>query len=149
MTPKLRQTVYYLGTIASAIVGLSLLWGALTADQAAALTGRIEGVVGGVITLLGGGATATAARTVGQQIKAGMFDAPPAVTAVQAMQAIGDEYRRVTEQVATGLARLQEAAAVVPAASVQPQAPVDVPPAVAELIAAVGRHGVDQRAPGA
>lgn len=74
MGPKVRQTIYYVGTVITAVIGCALLWGGLSADAAHS----IVNVLGGVLTLLGAGAPAVAARTVGKQMKNGKFDENPA-----------------------------------------------------------------------
>ncbi|MBO0676766.1 hypothetical protein JRC04_04740 [Mycolicibacterium sp. S2-37] len=70
MTPKIRESLYYVGTIIPAVLGLFLLWGGLDAGAA----NHIGDVVAGVLALLGAAAPGTAAVKVRQQRKDGTFD---------------------------------------------------------------------------
>jgi len=83
MTPKIRQTIYALGTVISAVLGIALIWGGVnpgTADNA-------NQIIAGLLALLGGGAPAVAARTVAKQTQAGAFDnVPVAEQAISAIQ---------------------------------------------------------------
>ncbi|AVJ50244.1 holin [Mycobacterium phage Mendokysei] len=78
MTPRLRQTVYLLGTIASAVVSIAALWHGISDDAAAGIVNAIQGIVG----LFGSAASATATVIVAKQRKAGAFDEQPATEAV-------------------------------------------------------------------
>ena len=83
MTPKIRQTIYALGTLISAVLGIGLIWGGVTAGTA----DHVNTVIAGLLALIGGGAPAVAARTVAKQNKQGAFDNVPiaeqAITAIQ------------------------------------------------------------------
>jgi len=83
MTPKIRQTIYAVGTLISTVLGLALIWGGVntgTADNA-------NQIIAGLLALLGGGAPAVAARTVAKQNQAGAFDnVPVAEQAISAIQ---------------------------------------------------------------
>ena len=104
MTPKIRQTVYAVGTVATAILGLLSLWRVIdpnTASQASA-------AVAALLSLLGVGAAGTAAVVTNKQRHEGMFDNhAPADVVVGAVQAVIDakkhaetEANRVAEAVA-------------------------------------------------
>lgn len=85
MTPKIRESLYYVGTIVPAIIGLALIWGGI--DQASA--DSIGDIIAGVVSLLGAGAPATAAAKVRQQRKDGTFDTPsPAEAVVKGVEAV-------------------------------------------------------------
>ncbi|AHG24054.1 holin [Mycobacterium phage LittleGuy] len=67
MSPKVRETLYYLGTIIPGVVGIALIWGGLDAGSAES----IGDILVGVLTLLGASAPAVAAKKVNEQRKDG------------------------------------------------------------------------------
>ena len=86
MTPKLRQTAYGLGTIATTVVTLLALWHGIDGTTASALGNAITAILG----LLGIGATATAGVVVSRQRSDGTLDftgtaAEQAVAAIDAV----------------------------------------------------------------
>lgn len=86
MTPKLRQTAYGLGTIATTVVTLLALWHGIDGTTASALGNAITAILG----LLGIGATATAGVAVSRQRSDGTLDftgtaAEQAVAAIDAV----------------------------------------------------------------
>lgn len=107
MTPRIRQTIYRLGTIASGVLGIALIWGGISQGTA----DHINTVLAGLVALLSGGAPAVAARTVTAQTKGGVFDnVPPADAAITAIQATIEQaitaqadVQRVTEAVTNAL----------------------------------------------
>lgn len=109
MTPRIRQTIYRLGTIASGVLGIALIWGGISQGTA----DHLNTVMAGLLALLSGGAPAVAARTVKEQSKEGVFDAvPPIEMATQAVQAIIEQklsadadVQRMTEAVADAVTR--------------------------------------------
>ncbi len=115
MTPRIRQTIYRLGTVASGILGIALIWGGISQGTA----DHINTVLAGLIALLSGGAPAIAARTVKEQTKSGAFDSvPPAEQAITAIQA-------TIEQAITAQADVQRVTdAVTQALSSTPVGPV-------------------------
>ena len=70
MTPKIRQTIYYIGAAVPSILGLALIWGGI--DQGAA--DSIGDIIAGFLNLIGAAAPATPAIKVGQQRKDGTLD---------------------------------------------------------------------------
>lgn len=85
MSPKIRQSLYYLGTIVPALLGLGLIWGAV--DQGTA--NNVADIVVGIVSLFGAAAPATAAVKVGQQRKDGTFDpVSPADAVVNGVQTV-------------------------------------------------------------
>lgn len=115
MTPQIRRTIYQLGTVASSVLGIALIWGGISQGTA----DHINTVLAGLVALLSGGAPAVAAKTVKEQAKGGVFDAVPvaeqAITAIQA----------TIEQAITAQADVQRVAeAVTSAASGSPVGPV-------------------------
>lgn len=85
MGPKLRQTVYYLGTIVSGALGIALLFHGVSADAA----GNINSMVAGLIALLGGSApAAVAAHTITKQRADGAFNNSPVDQVTNGIQAV-------------------------------------------------------------
>lgn len=80
--PKIRQSAYLLGTIATSAVTLLALWRGIDTNTATALGNAITGVLG----LLGVGASATAGVVLSRQRKEGVLDAQSPVD--QAISAI-------------------------------------------------------------
>ncbi|AHY26944.1 holin [Mycobacterium phage Nairb] len=94
MTPRIRQSIYLVGTIASAAVALVALWNGITAETAASITDTVQAVVG----LFGTAASATATATVSKQRKAGTFDKQPvAETVVNGVQAVIEAHEAATK----------------------------------------------------
>ncbi|ALF00877.1 holin [Mycobacterium phage Serenity] len=73
MSPKIRQTIYLLGTAAPALLGIALIWGGLDAESAA----DIGDIIAGVVSILVSGAPAVAAGTVRSQRKDGTLSTSP------------------------------------------------------------------------
>ena len=84
MTPRIRQSIYLVGTIISAVVGVALLWGGLTAESA----NHVSQLVAGLVALLGGAAPAVAAKTVTKQMNEGRFDENPADQVIKGIEAV-------------------------------------------------------------
>lgn len=80
--PKIRQSAYLVGTIATSAVTLLALWRGIDTNTATALGNAITGVLG----LLGVGASATAGVVLSRQRKEGVLDAQSPVD--QAISAI-------------------------------------------------------------
>lgn len=107
MTPKVRQSIYRLGTAVSAILGLALIWGGISQGTA----DHVNTVIAGLVALLGGIPPAIAGKTVKEQAKQGAFDSvPPAEQAITAIQATIEQaitaqadVQRVTDAVTTAL----------------------------------------------
>jgi len=99
MTPKIRQTLYLLGTVATSLVTLAAVWHGIDGGTATALGNTITAILG----LLGVGATATAGTVVAKQRTDGTLDftgtaAEQAVAAIevvntQAVAAVSDRDR--------------------------------------------------------
>ncbi len=86
MSPKIRQTAYGLGSIATTIVTIMALWNGIDGGTATAVGNAITALLG----LLGVGATATAGVVVAKQRKEGTLDfsGSPAQQAVDAITAV-------------------------------------------------------------
>ncbi|BBY78886.1 hypothetical protein H7I53_17810 [Mycolicibacterium pulveris] len=137
MNAKTRETIYYLGTIIVGGVGLAVTVGALTADQGS----NIGQIVTGLLTLLGAGAPALAARKTGEQRKGGVFDNPVG-TAFDQLGTIKSQVDVTVEQaqakVAEAVAVIQGATATLPgAAAITNAVTAALPPEVAALIEGV------------
>lgn len=88
MSPKIRQTAYTLGTIATSVVTLLALWRGIDTHTATALGNAITAVLG----LLGVGATATAGVVLSKQRKEGTLESQsPVDQAISAIQATVDQ----------------------------------------------------------
>ena len=73
MSPKLRETLYYLGTLVPGALGIALIWGGIDAGAA----NSIGDILAGALNLIGAVAPATAAVKVNQQRKDGTLTASP------------------------------------------------------------------------
>ncbi|AAC18451.1 holin [Mycobacterium phage Lakes] len=73
MSPKIRETLYYVGTLVPGILGIALIWGGIDAGAAA----NIGDIVAGALNLVGAAAPATAAVKVNQQRKDGTLTTSP------------------------------------------------------------------------
>ena len=83
MNPKIRQTIYQVGTIIPALLGILLIWGGIDAGTA----DNIAQVLAGVVALIGAAAPATAAVKVNQQRKDGTL-ASPAEQVLRGVEAV-------------------------------------------------------------
>ena len=93
MSPKARQTVYAVGTIATSVVTLLALWNGINADVANSLVTAITAIGG----LLGAGAAATATAVVTRQKRNGTFDQlTPVEQAITGIQATVDQVNSAT-----------------------------------------------------
>lgn len=70
LSPRLRQTAYGVGSVATTVVTLLALWHGIDGGTADALANAITGLLG----LLGVGATGIAGATVARQRKEGTLD---------------------------------------------------------------------------
>jgi len=105
LPPKIAQTIYQIGLIASSAVTVAAIWHGIDGGTATSLGNAITALLG----LLGVGATATANVRVGAQRKDGTLDFT-GTAAQQAVEAIG----AVTAQAqaaASDLDRVKAAAA--------------------------------------
>jgi len=96
MNAKIRQTLYALGTIATAILGLLSLWGVIHPAAAGTLTTALTGL----LTLLGVGAAGTAAVVTNRQRKEGLFDQQsPADVVVTGINMVLEQAQRAQAEV--------------------------------------------------
>lgn len=86
MTPKIRQTLYLLGTVATSVVTLLAVWRGIDSHTATALGNTITAVLG----LLGVSATGVAGAVVAKQRSDGTLDfsGSPAEQAIAAIEAV-------------------------------------------------------------
>ncbi|WP_293311783.1 hypothetical protein [Mycolicibacterium sp.] len=92
--PRIRQTAYGLGTIATTVVTILALWHGIDGGTATALGNAITAILG----LLGVGATATAGVVVSKQRKEGTLDfsGSPEQQAVDAINAVSAQAQAAT-----------------------------------------------------
>lgn len=85
MTPKFRQTLYALGTVATSILGLLSVWNVVSPDKSAALNAAMAAT----LSLFGVGAAGTAAVVTGKQRREGAFDQTnPADAVINGVQSV-------------------------------------------------------------
>lgn len=72
MTPKFRQSIYAVGTIATSVLSLLTLWKVIDPAAASSLNTALMAV----LSLMGAGAAGTAAVVTGRQCKDGTFETP-------------------------------------------------------------------------
>ena len=80
-SPKVRQTIYAVGTIATALLGVLSLWQIVDPNTASVVNAGLAGV----LSLLGAGAAGTAAVAVNKQRNDGTFDPAPQLDPAQAV----------------------------------------------------------------
>jgi len=104
-SPKVRQTIYSVGTIATALLGVLSLWQIIDPNTASVVNASLAGV----LSLLGAGAAGTAVVAVNKQRHDGTFEpAPqldPAQVVVNGVQAALEAKNTADRE----LARIQEA----------------------------------------
>ncbi|ASZ75176.1 holin [Mycobacterium phage MissWhite] len=96
MSPKVRQTIYLLGTAAPALLGIALIWTGLDAESAA----DIGDIIAGVVAILGSGAPAIAAGTVASQRKDGTLATSPVEQVTKAIEQVIANKQNAEAQVA-------------------------------------------------
>lgn len=85
MTPKLAQTLYQLGALVSAVLGIALIWGGI--DSGAA--DSINQIIGGLVALIPGATNAVAGKRVSTQRNDGTFETvAPADQVINGVQAV-------------------------------------------------------------
>ena len=93
MSPKARQTVYAVGTIATSIVTVLALWNGIRPEVASSLVTAITALGG----LLGAGAAATATAVVTRQQRNGTFEnMSPVDQAITGIQTTVDQFNSAT-----------------------------------------------------
>ena len=108
LSPKIRQTIYGLGTLATGVVSLLLLWNGIKAGDAE----NISNLIQAAIAMLGAGAGAVATSTVSSQRKDGTLDTlAPADQAINGIQATIQAVTEATSE----LERVKDAASAVAA----------------------------------
>lgn len=87
MSPKIRQSFYYVSTIITSVLGLALLYGGLKAGTAEHITEVLAGLGG----LLGAAGPAVAAKKVGDQVKDGTLATDPTVQISNGIKQVQDQ----------------------------------------------------------
>ena len=96
MTPRIRQTLYGVGTIATALLTLLSVWKII--DPSTAST--VSAAVAGLLSLVGAGAAGTAAVVVTRQQKNGAFDeVSPSDQVIGGINAVIDAQRNAQAEV--------------------------------------------------
>jgi len=103
MNAKFRQSIYYVGTVISSVLGLALVWGGLSEGAAT----HLNTLIAGALALVGASAPAVAARQVGKQIHDGAFDSSDPVSQ------ISNSIKAVNEQLAQARAQAEAVKSVV------------------------------------
>ncbi|QGZ16814.1 holin [Mycobacterium phage Phaded] len=116
MSPKIRETLYYVGAIVPALLGIALIWGGIDAGAA----DSIGNIIAGALNLIGATAPAVAAKKVNEQRKDGTLatSAVEQVTkgveqVIAARDAAQAEVEKVTQAVGGVLSDVQRAAEAV------------------------------------
>ena len=85
MSPKIRESLYQLASVLLAGLGLAQVWGGVDGGT----VDNISQIVTGLLTLLGAGAPAVAAKKVNTQRKDGTLDTvAPADQVINGVQAV-------------------------------------------------------------
>jgi len=85
MSPKIRESLYQLASVLLAGLGLAQVWGGVDGGT----VDNINQIVTGLLTLLGAGAPAVAAKKVNTQRKDGTLDTvAPADQVINGVQAV-------------------------------------------------------------
>lgn len=103
MSPKIRQTIYAIGLIATSALSLLSVWKII--DPATAST--VSASLAGLLSLLGVGAAGTAAVVVSKQQKDGTFDVSGS-SADQAIAAINNTIQQA-QQATSDLDKVRDA----------------------------------------
>ncbi|QHB37950.1 holin [Mycobacterium phage Cintron] len=111
MSPKLRETLYYLGTIVPGVIGIALIWGGIDAGSAES----IGDIIVGFLSLLGASAPAVAAKKVNEQRKDGTLEPQaPVDQVVNGVNAILEAQARAQSELARVQNVVAGAASVIP-----------------------------------
>lgn len=95
MSPKIRQSLYALGTIATSVLTLASLWSIVSPAAASSISAALTALLG----LAGAGAAGTAAVVTNKQRHEGVFDASDPVTQVtKGVQAVRDNIANAKAQ---------------------------------------------------
>ena len=96
MSPKVRQSIYQIGTIVPALLGLLLIWGGIDAGAAE----HVNQIVAGFVAIFGSAAPATAAREVKKQRNDGTFEsAAPVDQVINGVQAVIEAQKQAQAEV--------------------------------------------------
>ena len=110
MSPKARETLYLIGTMIPAIVGILVMWTGVTQEGA----DNMAQVVTGLITLVGAGAPATAAAVVRKQNKQGTFQTSPMENVITGVGQVVEAQQKADQEVERVKNLLSEAVSNVP-----------------------------------
>lgn len=103
MSPKIRQTIYAIGLMATSALSVLSVWKVIDPTTASTVSASLAGL----LSLLGVGAAGTAAVVVSKQQKDGTFDVNGS-TAEQAIQAINNTVQNA-QAAASDLQKVRDA----------------------------------------
>ena len=110
MSVKFRETLYLIGAIVPALLGLIVLYGGITQGAA----DNFAQVVTGLITMMGATAPATAAVMTRKQVKEGVLDASPMETVITGVTQVVEAQKKADDEIERVKAILQEAVGGMP-----------------------------------
>jgi Mycobacterial 2 TMS Phage Holin (M2 Hol) Family len=96
MSPKIRQTIYQLGTVVTGLLGIYLIWSGADASSGA----NVQGILEGILALFGSGATALAANVTGKQRIEGVLDPDPLKQILNGIQGVTEAKNEAENQYA-------------------------------------------------
>lgn len=129
MSPKARETLYLIGTMIPAIVGILVMWTGVTQEGA----DNLAQVVTGLITLVGAGAPATAAAVVRKQNKQGTFQTSPMENVITGVGQVVEAQKKADEEVERVKNLLSDAVVNVPMMGPAAAAAIRELPSVSEV----------------
>ena len=129
MSPKARETLYLIGTMIPAIVGILVMWTGVSQEGA----DNLAQVITGLITLLGAGAPATAAAVVRKQNKQGTFETSPMENVITGVTQVVEAQQKADEEVERVKNLLSEAVATVPVLGPAASSAIRELPSVSEV----------------
>lgn len=129
MSPKARETLYLIGTMIPAIVGILVMWTGITQEGA----DNLAQVVTGLITLVGAGAPATAAAVVRKQNKQGTFQTSPMENVITGVGQVVEAQKKADEEVERVKNLLSDAVVNVPMMGPAAAAAIRELPSVSEV----------------
>lgn len=105
--PKIRKTLYQVGTIATALLSIFTVWNFLDPVTSSALNSALGALLG----LLGVGAAGTAAVVTKKQIEEGQFDSAPEASPADVVANAVQSVLEAKQSAERELAKVQEAIA--------------------------------------
>jgi hypothetical protein len=110
MNPKVRQTIYLLGPIVPAALGIALLWGGIDAGTA----DNLAQVITGFLSLLSAGVPLVAAKKVSEQRQDGTLTSSSVEQVVRGVEAVIQTHAVATAELEQVKQAVTSAVGVVP-----------------------------------